>query len=102
MDVTGRKLLQDFCAKYRDAEKPLTRWYKVANEAEWSNPAEVRKTFRDADSVKVISGSTVTVFNIGGNKYRLIARVRCDLQKVIVIDILTHAEYSKDTWKGKL
>lgn len=62
--------------------------------ADWKNPADVKKTFGAADIV-----GSQTVFNIGGNKYRLIARIAYVLQTVLVRYVLTHAEYDKGDWK---
>jgi mRNA interferase HigB len=50
----------------------------------------------------VASGSTVTVFNVCGNKYRLVAAIHYDRQRVYILRLLRRAEYSKDLWKKKL
>ena len=63
---------------------------------------DTRKTFPHADQVKVKSGKTVTIFNVCGNEFRLITAIHYDHQKVFVLDFLTHAEYSKNTWKNLL
>ena len=63
---------------------------------------DARKTFPHADQVKVKSGRTVTVFNVRGNEFRLITAIHYDRRKVFVLNFLTHAEYSKDTWKNRL
>ena len=59
----------------------------------------MRATFPHADGVESDGGDTLTVFNIGGNKYRLIARIRYDYQLVNVRFVLTHAEYDQGDWK---
>jgi mRNA interferase HigB len=58
-----------------------------------------RATYPHADGVRTTHGDTLTVFNIGGNKYRLIARIRYDYQLVNVRHVLTHAEYDAGKWK---
>jgi len=63
---------------------------------------DLRKVFPSADGVRVYSGRTATVFNIGGNKYRLITAIHYNAQRVYVMRFLTHSEYSKDTWKDNL
>ena len=63
---------------------------------------DTRKTYPHADQVKVRSGRTVTVFNVSGNDFRLITAIHYDRQKVFVLDFLTHAEYSRQTWKNRL
>ena len=67
--------LSEFCQDHPDAETPLRQWYKVALHASWNSLVDVRAQFPHADPVTVESRAVVTVFNIGGNKYRLIARI---------------------------
>ena len=98
MRVISLKLLREFWKKHPDAELPLRHWYKTAVQADWSSLQEVREAFPHADGVTT-SGETVTVFNIGGNKYRLIARIRYDYQLINVRSVLTHQEYDAETWK---
>ena len=69
-------------------------WYRITRKANWNSLAEVRKDFAHADVV-----GRRTVFNIHGNDYRLIARVNYDTKRVFILQILTHAEYSKGDWK---
>ena len=73
---------------------PLGAWYKVASTSAWRNLLEVRQTYPAADYV-----APYTVFNIKGNKYRLIARVEYTMQLILVKDVLTHAEYGRGRWK---
>ena len=62
--------------------------------AGWKNTAHVRDSFRDADFV-----DNRVVFNVGGNKYRLIAAISFEAQLVVVEAVLTHKEYDKGKWK---
>ena len=73
-------------------------WYWVAKRAEWASITDVRRTFPHADAVKTESG-TLTVFNIAGNKYRLITRIRYEHRLINVRTVLTHADYDKGKWK---
>ena len=77
-------------------------WLKVARDADWKNLHQVRQAYRSADGVTVGSGHVVTVFNIGGNKYRLIVAINYRWAMVYVLRFLTHAEYNKDKWKAEL
>ena len=86
--------LEKFAEKHTDAESRLTRWRSTVEGAEWKNPVDMKKTLGSADVV-----GSQTVFNIGGNNYRLIARVNYALQIVRVQQVLTHAEYDKGDWK---
>jgi mRNA interferase HigB len=96
MHVISEKTLREFWAIHPDAEKPLRAWCQVANRAQWKTFAEVRESFPHADLV-----DDLTVFNIGGNKYRLIVAVHLNRGKVFVRHILTHAQYDLGQWKGK-
>lgn len=93
------KVLREFWERHPDAEGPLRVWYRLTLGAEWGSVRDVRATFRHADAVKTRSGETVTVFNIGGNKYRLITRIRYDYQLVNIRRVMTHAEYDQGDWK---
>jgi mRNA interferase HigB len=70
-------------------------WYLTAKRAQWQNLAEVRTDFRHADAVGLF-----TVFNIGGNKYRLITAIKYRWQIIYIRHVLTHAEYSMEKWKS--
>ncbi len=102
MHVITRKTLTDFGRHHPDAIAPLNTWYKAARAAHWTNIREVRILFPHADAVMVGSGNTVTVFNVGGNKYRLVAAIHYNRQKVFVLRMMTHQEYSRNLWKESL
>ena len=74
-----------------DTEQPLRAWVHVVKAAQWSNLAEVKEMFRSAD----ILPNDRVVFNIGGNKYRLIVAIHYRAKRVFVRFIGTHAEYDK-------
>lgn len=95
MHVITRSALTRFWETHPNAEPALRTWYKLTAQAQWSTFVEVRQTFPSADLV-----GKFTVFNIGGNNYRLIALVDFTYQKVFVRYVLTHAEYDKETWKN--
>jgi mRNA interferase HigB len=97
--VISLKRLREFWELHPDAKMPLRAWYKLVLNAEWKNLHDARATFPHADGVRTESGETLTVFNIAGNKYRLIARIRYDYQLVNIRAVLTHAEYDHERWK---
>jgi mRNA interferase HigB len=84
----------------------LEDWLETTEAAAWDSIQDVRKTFRTADGVPVkVTGLGIvvaTVFNIKGNEFRLITTIDFVSGVVVVKEILTHAEYSKDGWKGRL
>lgn len=91
MRVLKRKTLVDFWVAHLDAAGPLKAWFAEANGAKWRTPAEIRQRFASAD---FIAGNRV-VFNIGGNKYRLIVQVAYKPQIVFIRFIGTHAAYNR-------
>jgi mRNA interferase HigB len=98
MRVISLKQLREFWAKHPDAERMLRRWYKETRQAMWQNLHEVRQTYPHADAVTAAKES-LTVFNICGNKYRLVARIRYDYQLINVRAVMTHREYDAGKWK---
>jgi mRNA interferase HigB len=102
MRIITRKRLRQFAQQHHDAAEPLQKWYRLFRAAKWQNLQDVRRVYPHADTVRVASGNTVTVFNIRGNKYRLIAAIHYNRQRVYVLRLLRHAEYSKEFWKDSL
>jgi mRNA interferase HigB len=100
MRVISLKLLREFWEQHLDASRPLRQWYKIAVQAKWHSLQDVRRDYPHADGIQTHSGETLTVFNVAGNKYRLIVRIRYDYQLVNVRAVLTHQEYSKSVWKA--
>lgn len=94
MHVISRKALRAFWARYPEAEAALRRWHQVVESATWNNFADVRGTFASADAYE-----RCIVFNVGGNKYRIIAAVHYNRRKVYLRQVLTHAEYDRGAWK---
>lgn len=94
MRVIGRKVLEGFGKKHSQARRPLDAWYTVTKDAVWASLIEVRKVYPATDYV-----NGVTVFNISGNKYRLIARIHYKQRIVGIESVLTHAEYTKRNLK---
>ncbi|MBD2445150.1 type II toxin-antitoxin system HigB family toxin [Dolichospermum sp. FACHB-1091] len=95
MHVISRKVLRQFWQEYPDSETALIRWLKIIELVSFQSFEELRSVFPNADLV-----ANLIVFNIGGNKYRLIASIHFNRQKVYIRYILTHSEYDKDRWKS--
>lgn len=102
MRIIKEKFLLDTAAAFPKAEKYLAAWRAIVKSAAWHNMTELRQTYPSADLVKLNSGNSVVVFNVCGNTYRLIAAVHFNTQLVYTLRFLTHAEYSRDTWKQDL
>ncbi len=96
MHVITKSILVKFWKNHPNAEIPLKAWFKIMESKTFSDFNELRSTFASADYV-----DGLTVFNIGGNKYRLIASIHYNRKKVFIRSVLTHAEYDRGTWKPK-
>jgi mRNA interferase HigB len=94
LHIISKKKLREFWELHPDAYKPLDNWYRVAAKAMWRSIAEVRVIFPHADAVY-----HCTIFNIGGNKYRLIVEIKYDKQVIYVKHVLTHKDYDQGAWK---
>lgn len=97
--MISRKPLQAFWTRHPDAKDALAAWFCVVKAADWRSLADVRRTYPHADGVRTRSGETLTVFNICGNKYRLVVRIRYEYRLANVRYVLTHVEYDAGKWK---
>lgn len=89
MRVIARRTLREFWERHSAAELPLRAWCKEVEAASWKSPTEVKARYASAS---FLTGNRV-VFNIKGNRFRLIAAVRYDLGIVFIRFVGTHAEY---------
>jgi mRNA interferase HigB len=95
MHVISRKKLRFFWTVHPEAKNPLDSWYRIAKGNDWNTFAEIRAVVPSADQV-----GKYIIFNIGGNKYRLIAEVNYKRHKLFIRHVLTHADYTRGAWKG--
>jgi mRNA interferase HigB len=95
MHVVSHKAIRIFCEEHPDNRSAMDRWYRVAKRATWASFAEVRQSFNTADFV-----APYVVFDIGGNKYRLIAEINFNRNVLFIRGIMTHKEYVKGAWKS--
>jgi mRNA interferase HigB len=92
MQVIARRTLRQFWERYPDAEAPLRSWHSRVSKANWQAPSDVKNDFGNAvDFV----GDNRAIFDIGGNKYRLVAHITYGFGKVLVKFLHTHSEYNK-------
>jgi mRNA interferase HigB len=94
MKLVSNRALREFAAVHADAAQPLQDFRRLIERGAFGNFAELRATFASVDKV----GGRY-VFNIGGNKYRLVAAISFGVQALWVKAVLTHAEYDKGDWK---
>ncbi len=93
MQIAGRENIIEFQKKHSESKPSLDYWVRTVEGAVWKNPADVRATFRTADFAGKV------VFNVGGNKYRVITMIAFDVQLVLVGAVLMHKEYDRGKWK---
>lgn len=96
MRIIIRKRLLEFAKKHPDCNTALDSWYKIVKHTKFDSFAELKQTFPSADRV-----GNLTVFNIGGNKARLIAAIHYNTSRIYIRYVLTHKEYDRGTWKEK-
>lgn len=91
MRIIVLKTLKDFWEKYPDSEEALKAWFAVGKKADWKTPSEVKETYGNAS---VLQEGRV-VFNIAGNKYRLIVWINYPYRVVCAHFVGTHKQYDK-------
>jgi mRNA interferase HigB len=98
--IISRKALKTFWTAHPDSEEPLTTWYTILKRGHFQSIHEIRALFPHADFKSTKHEGDLTIFNIGGNKYRLITSIVYDWQKVFIRGVLTHEEYT--AWNRKI
>jgi mRNA interferase HigB len=89
-----RQRLNEFAARYSETSSALEHWYREVKRRNFASFAELRSVFPTADHV-----GKLTVFNLGGNRVRLVAAIHYNRRRVYIRAVLTHAEYDAGTWK---
>lgn len=95
MKIISNSALRAFAALHPEADEPLQGWRRVIEKNRFGNWAELKATFNTVDKV-----GELAVFDIGGNKYRLIAYIRFNKQIAYIKAVLTHQDYDKGAWKS--
>ena len=91
MHVISRKALKEFWSRHPDSEQALRAWYSEAKRAAWETPADVKKLY---GSASIIANNRV-VFDIRGNRYRLVVAIRYVSKVVFIRFVGTHDEYDR-------
>ena len=91
MRIIAKRTLRDFWKKHPAAKDPLLAWYHEAAREDWDPPAKIKARYRNASIV----GDNRVVFNIKGNDYRLVVRVKYPYRFIYIRFVGTHAEYDK-------
>lgn len=94
MHIISKKALREFWERHADAKEPLEDWHTVAAHAKWQSIIDVRLIYPHADAA-----GDCTIFNIKGNNYRLVVKIKYAKRTIYVRFVLTHTEYSKGVYK---
>ena len=89
MRIIARSTLREFWEHQPQAEQPLKSWFKIVSAADWATPEDVKSDYRNAS---ILKGNRVC-FDIGGNKFRLVARINYPYRVVYIRFVGTHADY---------
>lgn len=92
MQIIARRTLKQFWTKHRQAEGPLRAWYAAVAKAEWYGPADVKAMF--GANVDFLRDNRI-VFDISGNKYRIVVHVAYPFKRLLIKFVGTHGEYDK-------
>jgi len=91
MRIIARSTLREFWQRHPDAEEALQAWYDETTQAEWQTPADIRDVYQSASFL----ANNRVVFNIRGNRYRLIVQIHYNTKIVYIRFVGTHAEYDR-------
>ena len=91
MRIIARRTLREFWERYPDAEQPLRAWYHDARKADWRSPADIKRVSANAS---IVGGNRV-VFNIKGNKYRLVVAINYPYHICYIRFVGTHRAYDQ-------
>ena len=94
MHVITRKRLNEFAEKYPQTRTALASWFDLVRKNDFSSLANLKSMFPTVDQV-----GKLTVFNVGGNKVRLIAAIHYNRKRIYIRSVLTHEEYDRGKWK---
>lgn len=91
MVIISKTVLVEFGGKHSESVEALNRWYEICKQADWNSISDIKKSFNSVDYVS----NDRYVFNIKGNKYRLVAMIFFDIRTVFIRFIGTHTQYDK-------
>jgi mRNA interferase HigB len=95
MRIITKARLREFWTVNKDAENSMREWVKVVSRMNWKTSADVKNTFNATNIYK-----DCTIFDVGGNKYRIIAKVEYRKHIVFIRFVLTHSEYDEKKWQS--
>lgn len=95
MRIISEKRLRQFWAKYPNSKTPLQNWLRTTYKADWNSFSDVKNSFNHSDIY-----NNCVIFDVGGNNYRLIAKIKYEYKIVYIRFVLTHSEYDNNVWQS--
>ncbi len=102
MNIIGTDLIDEFCNRKERAKKAFDKWLPKVEEAQWTKRLDAKVTFPATDPWTGDSGTEYLIFDVGGNKYCVVARPLFKTQSLIILAVLTHDAYEAGRWKKGL
>jgi mRNA interferase HigB len=96
MRIISKRPLREFWHHHPESESILNEWFQKASQLTANSFPALRQTFGSADYV-----DGFTIFDVGGNRYRIAAVIHYDKQRLYVREVMTHAEYDRNNWRTK-
>ena len=104
--MISRKKLREFCeakSQRRPHVQSFEDWFKLTRKAQWRNFQDAKRLFGQTDVANdTASGRTATIFDIGGNKYRVVTLIDYTRQTVLITHVMDHKEYDRNNWKNDI
>lgn len=95
MRIISEKRVREFWQQHPEAENVCREWIRIVRKADWNDFSDIRKTYNHAD----VYGGCV-IFDVGGNKYRIIGKVAYGIKIVFIRAMLTHRQYDEKKWQS--
>jgi len=89
--IIARRTLREFWEQHRDAEQAIRAWYHDAKVAHWRSPASIKRVYVNASIV----GENRVIFNISGNRYRLVVAISYRYEVCYIRFVGTHQQYDR-------
>ncbi len=95
MRIISEKPIRQFSEKHPESAIVMSQWIRAVKDSNWDDFTDVRKTFNHADIYKCC-----VIFDVGGNKYRIITKIKFDHKIVYIRFVLTHKQYDEKKWQS--
>ncbi len=101
MNVIALRSLREFWEVYPEAENVLRDWNKLARSVNPNHFADLKTTFGSVDLARAKDDMVVFIFDVGGNKYRVVARIDFEYRVLFILFVFTHSEYTRWNKEGR-